>query len=88
MFLKHLIEKNISKIFLNDGYENQLLINVSKTFSEQTFIKHCQQMLFKHFVYTVYQTFHDECLKNISSKTSFLQLFYECLKPFQSNLDS
>ena len=68
MFSKHLI-KNIPKRFLNDGYENQLLLNISKTFSEQTFTKHCHQMLFKHFICTVYQTFHDECLKNISSIT-------------------
>ena len=26
-------------------------------------------MFFKHFMCTVYQTFHDECLKTISSKT-------------------
>ena len=26
-------------------------------------------MLFKHFMCTVYQTFYDECLKNVSSKT-------------------
>ena len=33
------------------------------TLSEQTFTKQCQQMLFKHFMYTTCQTLHDECLK-------------------------
>ena len=28
-----------------------------------------QSMLFKHFMCTVYKTFYDYCLKNISSKT-------------------
>ena len=56
-------------MFQNDGYENQLLWNISKMFSKQTFTKHRQQMLFKHFMYTVYHTFSDECLKNISSIT-------------------
>ena len=63
MFSKPLIE-NISKPFYNDWYENQLLLNVWKTVSEQTFTniyKHCQSMLFKHFMCTVYLTFHDEC---------------------------
>ena len=78
MFSKHLLE-NISKIFGNDGYENPLLLSICKTFSEQTFTKHCQQMLFNCFVYTAYQTF--------PAKPSFLQLFYKSLnKRFQSNL--
>ena len=68
MLSKHLIE-NISKIFLNDGYENQLLWNVSKMFSEQTFTKHCQQMLFKCFMFCVYHTFKYECLKRHFSMT-------------------
>ena len=66
--LKYLIE-NISKTFLKDADENQLLLNVCKTFSEQTFTKHCQKMLFKRFMCFVYQLFHDECLKNIASIT-------------------
>ena len=39
MLSKHLIE-NISKTFSKDGYENQLLLNICKTFLEQTFTKH------------------------------------------------
>ena len=54
--------------FYSDRYKNQLLLNLCRTFSEQTFTKYIQRMLFKHFMYTVYQTFHDECLKNIYSK--------------------
>ena len=46
-------------------------------------------MLFKNFMCTVYQTFPDECLKNISRKTlissAILQMF---LKRSQSNLVS
>ena len=37
----------------NNWYENQLLLNVCKIFLEQTFVKHCQQMLFKCFMYSV-----------------------------------
>ena len=39
MLSKHMIE-NVSKTFLNDGYESQLLLNVCKIFSEQTFANH------------------------------------------------
>ena len=46
-----------------------LIWNVSKTFSEQTFTKHCHQMLFKYFMYAFYHTFNDECLENVSSIT-------------------
>ena len=35
-----------------------------KTFSKQTFTEHGQQILFNHFMCTVFQTCHDECLKN------------------------
>ena len=41
-------------------------------------------MLFKHFLCTVYQTFHDECLKSISSKTfispTILEMFLKRVK--------
>ena len=47
IFSKLLIKENIFKAFQNDGYENQVLFNVCKTFSEQTLTKHCQQMLFE-----------------------------------------
>ena len=62
MFSKHLIET-----FKHECFEKQLILNVCKTSSEQAFAKHCQQVVFKHFMCTIYQTFHDECLKNISS---------------------
>ena len=68
MLSKHLIE-SISKTFKMICMKNNLLINIHKTFSEQIFTKHCQQMLVKHVMYVAYQTFHDECLKNISSIT-------------------
>ena len=61
MFSNHLIE-DISKTILNDGHENQFLFYFSKTFSgqiKQTFTNHCQQMLFRCFTYTAYQTIHD-----------------------------
>ena len=42
MFSKHLIE-TISKMFLSDGYENQLLLNICETFSEhlQNIVNKC-----------------------------------------------
>ena len=46
-------------------------------------------MLFKHFLWTVYQTFPDERLKSISRKTFIspaILLMFE--KRFQSNLAS
>ena len=63
-----ILTKHFKNVY-NYGYENQLLLNICKTFSEQTLTKHCQDFLFKCFVYNVYQTFHDECLKNISRLT-------------------
>ena len=49
------------------GVENQLLLNVCKTFLEQTFTKHCHLILFKYFMLTVNQKLDYECLKNVSS---------------------
>ena len=68
MFPKHLIE-NILKCFKMMGTKTSCKKNYTKTVSEQTFTKHCPQLLFKHIMYTVYETFHDECSKNISSTT-------------------
>ena len=57
----------------------------------------CQQMLFKCFMYTVYQTFHDECLKKISSTRKRLltqnigfkqvfKMFCKCFNHFKTFL--
>ena len=69
MDAKTVYDEMLSKMFLNDAYEIYLLWNVIKMFSKQTFTKHCHQMLFKCFIYTVYHTFNDEYLKNISCIT-------------------
>ena len=79
MFSEHSTGR-ISKLLCNDGYENQLLL----MFVKKTFIKHCQQMLFKCFVHTACQTFHDECLRNISSITFISSALFKCLKNVSS----
>ena len=40
-----------------------------KNVFDRIFLKHLTSNVVKHFMSTVYQTFYDECLKNISSKT-------------------
>ena len=94
MLSRQLLE-NISKTFLNGGYEKQLLWNIGETFSEQMFTKHCQQLLFQLFMHAVYHIFNGEYLTNISSITfttlsylqsnsQFLKLFCKCFVNHQS----
>ena len=44
-------------------------MGLKNVFDRMFFKTFDKTMLFKHFMCTVFQTFHDECLKIISSKT-------------------
>ena len=57
---KHLIKK-ISKWVLM-GMKPKCYGKLVKHFSWQIFTKHCQQMLFELFMYTVNHPFNHECL--------------------------
>ena len=50
-----------------------------KNVFDRMFLKHLQTMLFKHFVCTVYQTFHDE---HFDQNLHFFSCFINVLKMF------
>ena len=58
------------------GMETRCYGMLLNHFSEQTFTKHSQQILFNILTYAVHHTFYDECLKTFTASVLFLDLFW------------